>query len=259
MRFSILRYGTQELPNRLLMAGGDDNRVAAPVWGAVFQTEGHNILYDLGCMENCMEKWPKELRDACPYQEGDKSIDQLLAQISLRCSDIDIVVVSHLHPDHFGLIPRFTHADVYVGEEEWIQAMKEVFGKYENRIYPQGNYYYDCMSAPVKEYHFIRKGEEFELFKGLRILSLPGHAPNVLGLLVTTDSGSKYIFCSDAVYTPANLGPPEVLPGVVFNTEELRSTFRRIRALSQAEDAVIMFSHYAPFFDTLKQAPAWYE
>lgn len=244
----------------MLIAGETDDMVAIPIWGVLMQTDNHNVIYDLGCMENCMEEyWSESQKERDPYRENKIGMEGLLAQIGLTCEDVDTVIVSHLHSDHFGLITKFPHADVYVTEEEWIIAMKKAFGSIEPRNTPIGPYYYRCMSAPVKQYHFVKKGEDFELFPGLEIITLPGHVINLLGMKVTTDSGEKYLFGSDAVYTPVNIGPPLTLPGVISDPENYKASMEKVVSIAQNEEAKILYSHYMPFFNTLKKCPEWYE
>lgn len=260
MKFTILEYGVMDLPENMLVAGASEEKVPIPIWGVLLQTDGHNVIYDLGCMEECMEKhWSESQKIRDPYRENKKGIDGLLAEVGLTCEDIDTIIVSHLHSDHFGLITRFPHADVYVTEEEWVVAMKKAFGSSKPRETPIGPYYYRCMSAPVKEYHFVKKGEDFELFPGLEIITLPGHVANLLGIKVTLDSGEKYLFGSDAVYTPVNIGPPITLPGVLSDPETYRASLEKVADIKEKENVHVMYSHYMPFFDTLKKCPEWYE
>lgn len=260
MRFTILEYGEMDLPKSMLIEGESDEFVPIPIWGVLMQVEGHNIIYDLGCMEECMEKhWSESQKKRDPYRENKKGVDGILAEVGLTCDDIDTIIVSHLHSDHFGLITKFRNADVYVTEEEWVLAMKKAFGSIEPRNTPTGPYYYRCMSAPVKQYHFVKKGEDFELFPGLEILTLPGHVVNLLGIKVTTDSGEKFLMGSDAVYTPVNIGPPLRMPGVVSDKESYRSSMAKVAEIAEKENAKILYSHDKPFFQTLKKCPEWYE
>lgn len=260
MRFTILEYGVMELPKNMLIEGETTDMVPIPIWGVLVQTEGHNIIYDLGCMEECMEKyWSESQKIRDPYYPNKEGIDGLLAKVGLKCADVDTVIVSHLHSDHFGLITRFPHADVYVTEEEWVIAMKKAFGSIQARQTPMGPYYFRCMSAPVKEYHFVKKGEDFQLFQGLEIITLPGHVSNLLGMKITTDSGAKFLFGSDAVYTPINIGPPLTLPGVISDPENYRASMAKVARIADEDNAQILYSHYMPFFETLKKCPEWYK
>lgn len=262
MRFTVLHYGTMQLPKSMLIAGETDDLFPIPIWGILMQTEGHNVIYDLGCMHDCMEKyWSESQKARDPYEEGESVQDQL-AKVGLTCDDIDTIVVSHLHSDHFGLITEFHNADVYVPEEEWIKAAKLAFGSANVRETPTGPYYYRCMSSPVKQYHYVKRDEDFELFEGLRVVTLPGHTPNLLGIVVTTDSGERYLFGSDAVYTPINVGPPIVMPGwpeTLADADAYRASLEKASRIAREEGAKIMYSHWYDFFNTLKKCPEWYE
>lgn len=260
MKFTVLKYGVMDLAKNCLIEGETEEKTPIPIWGVLLQTDGHNVIYDLGCMEECMEKyWSEKQKIKDPFYAEPGGIDGQLAKVGLTVEDIDTVIVSHLHSDHFGLITRFEHCDVYVPEEEWVVAMKAAFGSIEPRRTPMGPYYFRVMSAPVKKYHFVKAGEDFELFPGLKIVTLPGHTPNLLGMLVTTDSGKKYIFGSDAVYTPVNIGPPITLPGILSNPDSYRASLEKAAKLAEEENAQILYSHWMPFFEQLKKCPEWYE
>lgn len=261
MRFTILNYGTMQLPKNMLIDGETTDLWPIPIWGILMQSEGRNIIFDLGCMKNAMQEgyWSAFQQERDPYEENPEGIDGMLAKVGLTCADIDTVVVSHLHSDHFGLISEFPQVEAYVPEEEWVVAMKRAFGTSAAREEPTGPYYYRTMSSPVKQYHLVKAGEDQDVCEGLRIITLPGHTPNLLAILVTTDSGEKYLFPSDAVYTPVNAGPPIHLPGVLSNAEAYRASMERAIEIAEAEGAHLMYSHWMPFFDTLKKCPEWYE
>lgn len=260
MRFTVLDYGVMDLPKNMLIEGETTDFWPIPIWGVLMQTDGHNVIFDLGCMTDAMgEGWSDFQKERDPYRENPKSVHDQLAEVGLTAEDIDTIVVSHLHSDHFGLITEFPNATVYVPEEEWVQAAKAAFGSSDVRENPSGPYYYKCMSAPVKKYEFVRVGEDREILPGLQIVTLPGHTPNLLGVLVTVDSGKKYLFGSDAIYTPINVGPPIHLPGVLANPEAYQASMEKAIDLAEREGAQIMYSHWMPFYEQLDKCPVWYE
>ncbi|NLW90292.1 MAG: N-acyl homoserine lactonase family protein [Syntrophomonadaceae bacterium] len=269
MRFSILEFGMMKVDSNSIV---DKTSVATlsnptapnklidiPIWGLLIQCEGHNIIYDLGCMDNAMTTgWRRNHQDGAPYfPMAGGTMEERLASVGLTISDIDIVVVSHLHIDHFGCIEKFCHCEVYVPKEEWINAMMLVFGSSDESAH--GGYYIRAMTTPVRQYHFIGVDEDFDLFPGLRILTLPGHTANLLGLMITTDNGEKYIFPSDAVYVPANIGPPTQIPGYCFDPLAYTRSCEKLRRLIRETGATLVYSHDYTCFNTLKKVPDFYD
>ena len=259
MRFTIIHYGVMNINSNYLVKLDDiPHIIEIPVWGVLIQTGTNNILFDLGCMENIKENWePIQVQDT-PFTPVEGGIEGQLAKIELTCQDIDIVIASHLHPDHYGLINKFPHCEVYVPEEEWVVAMKQSFGSIDNRLKPSGLYYYKCMSAPVKKFYFIKKEEDFDLCKGLRIITLPGHVNNLLGIIITVDSGKTFIFPSDAVNTPKNIEPPFYLPMNCFSQKDYIQSLRKVIEIEKQYQGTIICSHDMTSYSELKKVPDFY-
>lgn len=270
MRFSVFEFGqicqdggtivSNSLEAVRTAFGTQDRMITIPVWGLLIQCQGHNILFDLGCMDDAMGEngWREEKKRRIHYTPKDGgSIEECLDRVGLTVNDIDIVIASHLHMDHYGGIEKFSHCDVYVPKEEWVEAMIQVFSCADENTH--GSYYLRSMSVRAKKYHLIGINEDFELFPGLQIITLPGHAVNLLGVLLTTDSGKKYLFPSDAIATPSNYGPPVELPGKCKDPELYEASIEKVRKIVQETQAEICYSHYYPYFETLQKAPHFYE
>lgn len=269
MKFSVLEFGMMKLDrNMVTNENGCATKLAdvvlanewveVPIWGLLIQCEGHNIIYDLGCMDDAMTTgWRKGAQERTPYYpKKGGTIEEQLALFNLTPRDIDTVIASHLHVDHFGMIDRFCHCDVYVPKEEWLHAMMIVFGSADESTH--GSYYKKSMSLPIKKYHFVGLNEDFEVFPGLKILTLPGHAPNLLGIMITTDSGKSYIFPSDALASPINFGPPLKLPGLLMDKEAYIASCEKIRCIVEETGAELVYSHHYGTFNKLKKAPEFY-
>lgn len=263
MRFTVLEYGVMTLDSNFMVerdtletaSNPTPVMVNIPIWGVLLQTEGHNIIFDLGCMEQFSEIQ----KDRFPFVPVEGGIEVQLAKVGLTEEDIDTIIVSHMHFDHFGLITKFPHCDVYVPEEDWNMAMKSVSNSGQTSNGLISPYDFSCITAPVKQYHYVLKGEDFELFHGLRIITLPGHTPNLLGIMATNDSGKKFLFVSDAINTPMNIGPPMRIPGFYHCADECLASMEKVVHLSKEYNAEICYSHYMPYYNTLKKVPEFYK
>ena len=101
--------------------------------------------------------------------------------------------------------------------------------------------------------------EDFELAPGVELVTLPGHTPGVLGMMVHLRKSGTLIFPQDAVYTRRNYGPPARASGIVFDSVAFFESIEKVRRLAKKHDARVMFSHDMEFFDGMKRAPEWYE
>lgn len=237
MELYVLELGLYDVEERVLdSAVVPGKHVRVPVWALLIRHEQGNVLFDLGCMEG----------DPALTATSEETIQAQLAKLGLTSRDIGTVVLSHLHSDHFGALSLFTHADVYVGDEEWSEALASTFDRADGR---QGALWERFM-LPVKQYHRVKRGGDFELLPGVRVLSLPGHTANLLGLDVTVGN-RRLLFPSDCVYTPANF---ERFPGSCPRQEDYVASRERIRALEKT-GAEIIYSHWNEQYDRLPKTP----
>lgn len=103
-----------DAPAALIDSLGLAEGIPASMSYLLLQTEDHNILFDAGL--------------------GPKMGGHILERLSdngLTPDDIDLIFLTHLHPDHIGGLmgaegPLFTHAEVYVGAVEYDAWMNQM-------------------------------------------------------------------------------------------------------------------------------------
>jgi len=268
MKVYILSLGTLELDANVMLRFATRARksdpaapakwIQVPVWGALIETEGHRILFDLGCLPDAMEGgWSENFQDMMPiFRKEDEYVDKQLAKIGLTPADIDTVVLSHLHADHFGAIEQFAHCDVYLPKEEWVNALIKTHETADP--FHGGSYVKRCIETPVKQYHPIEIGDDFELFPGIEIVTLPGHAPNLLGLVVHLEKDGVLIFPSDAVSMQETYDRG-VIGGIPFDGVLYEKSVEKVRRLERKYHGKVLISHSTQLFETLKKIPEYYE
>ena len=119
-----------------------------------------------------------------------------------------------------------------------------------------GAYVKADIEIPLNKLHLIE--DDYSLNKNIRLISLPGHTPGILGLMVHLENEGTLIFPSDALYTQENFGPPTKMSGIVYDSVSFRDSIEKIRKLQKQCGAKVMFSHDTPFFKTMKLAPKFY-
>lgn len=235
MKLYALSLGRYAVDARILDASAS-GRTSVPVWALLIRHEQGNLLFDLGCAAE----------DPALTAGPGETLEAQLARLGMTAGDVGTAVISHFHGDHFGALPLLTHADVYVPAEDWTAALTYACERAERRR----GALWERLMLPVKAYHPVRAGGDFELMRGVRVLTLPGHTANLLGLDVTV-GGRRFIFPSDSVYSSVNF---ERLPGACLDARAYERSRERLRALER-EGGEIVYSHWTAQFERLPRAP----
>jgi N-acyl homoserine lactone hydrolase len=267
MKVYILDNGWLECDSNMMVAGkvtgtvNDKNPrtdwIKIPVYAVLIEHEDRRILYDTGCHPDAMKGyWPDGLKVVFPYyfNEG-QQLDKQLKLIGLKPEDIDTVVLSHMHLDHAGNINMFKSADVYVHKKDFEYGLTLVHISQDRARH--GAYIKEDMEVPVKEYHLVEK--DFSLAPGVEVITLPGHTPGILGLVIHLEKEGTLIFPQDAVYTRDNYGPPARHSGIVYDSLAFLQSIEKVRCLEKEFNARVMFSHDMEFFKSMKKAPEYYD
>jgi N-acyl homoserine lactone hydrolase len=231
--------------------------IKIPAYAVLIDHPNGKILYDTGCHPDAMTGyWPPCLKSIFPYYHNDNQL--LLKQLELTGTapeEIKTVILSHLHLDHAGNLHLFRHAEIYVHRKDYDYG-KSLIDSSPN---PEAHGAYvraDLVGIPKDKLHFV--DNDFEFVENVEVITLPGHTPGVLGLMVHLDREGTVIFPMDAVYTEENYGPPVKISGIVYDSVSFVESIEKIRNLQKKYAAKVMYSHDMPFFKTMKLAPRYY-
>lgn len=226
--------------------------IKLPVMSFLIETEEGYILYDTGSHPDAMKGyWPTGLQEIYPlYQKEEERLENQLALCGVKPEDIKTVVISHMHLDHAGGLYLFPHADIYVPKEDYEFAQVAVHKNPDPATH--GGYVKADCEAPA---NYILVDHDFELAKGVEVICLPGHTPNLLGLIVHLDS-QTIILPQDAVYTVEIYGPPAKGSGLLYDSISYFKSIEKIRELQKKYNARVIPAHDWEFFQTLSMAPS---
>src|SRR5262244_2832644 len=226
MKMHLLSGGRLRLRKSIYFP--DANRsetIDVPVSCALLRHRRGNVLFDTGCHPSVPDdpkaRWGDLAKVMAPIMpKGDNVV---LAGIGLQCDDIDIVVCSHLHPDHCGCNTLFKRASFIIHKKE-IEAARGPDAKIAGYLAGEWE-----QSAPTEELD----GER-DLFGDGRIvlIPLPGHTPGTTGALVALDRCGKFLLASDAVSLRASLDR-DIVPRNTWNAEMFLSSLAEIRRLEK--------------------------
>ncbi len=230
--------------------------IKLPVMAYLIETKDGYIVYDTGSNPEAMNGyWPHNMQDIYPlYQKHEERLEEQLALCGVSPKDVKTVVLSHMHLDHAGNINLFEHADVYAPKEDYEYALTKVHMNPDAETH--GGYIKADLEAPVKQYHLVN--EDFELTEGVEVICLPGHTPNLLGLVVHLP-GQTIILPQDCVYTSEIYGPPARLSGFIYDSISFFKSIEKVRKLAKKYNAKVFPAHDWDFFQKMKLAPQYYE
>jgi N-acyl homoserine lactone hydrolase len=164
-------------------------------------------------------------------QEGILSFEEALNRVGFGPDEVDLVILTHLHHDHYYNVFKCVNAEVVVQDEELkFAASPHPFYK---GLYPKGPYEKLC-----KMKLRILNGDK-EIVEGIRVLLTPGHSPGCQSVMVETAKGPAIIsgFCC----TKENFEPPEPIksampvipPGLHTDVLKAYDSMLRIKALAK--------------------------
>jgi glyoxylase-like metal-dependent hydrolase (beta-lactamase superfamily II) len=164
---------------------------------------------------------------------------------------IDIVILTHCHPDHIGGITldngalTFPNARYVLWKNEWdFWTSEGTEGKTDKHISEVLFSIAHKKLLPIQ--HRIDLIEhEGEILPGIRAIAAPGHTPGHMAIAIVSE-GEQVLCISDTVLHPIHVEHPEWYAVVDFDPEQLKSTRRRILGRAAVEKALVLAFHF-PF------------
>lgn len=225
---------------------GCGNPVRFPVYSVLVQHDEGLFLFDSGYdLEHVRAVLPFEL----PEQTPEQTIPAQLALCGFQPSDVDTVVMSHLHFDHVGGNKLLPHARVLIHAREIAQGRN--CEPFEHLGYSDRGWDHpDAKLVPISG--------DIEIAKGLHLYETPGHTVGHYSLLITPENGGAMLFPFDVTYT-RDAYDRGLQPG--FHNDPVAGvrSIRRIKALAEEHDAQVFFTHDMDAWGTYRHAPDFYE
>lgn len=157
-----------------------------------------------------------------------------LAPAGIRPEDIDLVVLSHGHPDHIGGViengrPLFANARYAIGGTEydfWSPA-----GKHTGDLEKYSSLFRDLMVPLAEKTTFLKPGDD--VASGIRAVEAFGHTPGHLAFHI--DGGGKELFSAISPITRSHRSRAPT--GIAYLTSIRRRRQRPARACSKCLQA----------------------
>jgi len=204
-----------------------------------------NVLFDTGChpsvAEDPVPHWGGMAKIMTPIMPPGVNVLTGLAGIGFSADDVDVVVCSHLHPDHCGCNAFFKRASVIVHE-------KEITAARAPNAEPMG-----YLASEWDFGTFDQLSAQRDLFGDDRIvlIPLPGHTPGSIGALTQLERSGRFLLAGDTVSLRETLDTG-ILPRNTWNADALSKSLDEVRRI-EASGATVLCSHDAGQWDTLRK------
>ena len=193
MKMHFLSGGRVRMRKATFIPDADrSEKIELPVSSALLRHAQGNVLFDTGChpsvVDDAEKRWGGLTKIMTPIMPKDENVLTGLAAIGVQPSDIDVVVCSHLHPDHCGCNVFFKRATVIVQARDVAAARAPDAAKF-------GFLSVDWdVGLPLDEI----EGER-DLFGDGRIVlvPLPGHTPGSMGALVALERDGPFLLAAE--------------------------------------------------------------
>jgi len=169
-----------------------------------------------------------------------------LARVGVRASDIALVINTHLHFDHAGGNTRVrSDGQLEISFPNATYIIKR--GEYDYATHPNERTaasYFDRNYTPVEAANKVEfVAAEKEIVKGVRVIPTPGHTPFHQSILIES-AGERALYLGDLVPTHAHLPLPWIMG---YDVEPLVTLETKRRILKQAVDEnwLLIFEHDA--------------
>ena len=239
----LIPLGVGHIDMALRIVTGEEGWVNLPITSWLIEHPDGLVLFDTGMhpdLQTDVERLGANLKFLqLDYHEGE-DVGSRLDHRGVRASDIDRVVLSHLHFDHAGGCQQLPEARLVVNRAEWAAGSDRALidgGVYDPIDYDHG--------------HDVEEVEDgHDLFGDGRLVCVatPGHTPGHQALRVELDSG-PVVLTGDCVYFRRMLDEM-LVPRFGHDTEQQKASMARLAAM-ESDGCRLLFGHDREQMDDL--------
>ncbi len=160
----------------------------------------------------------------------------LLKRFGVAPDTIDTVIVTHLHYDHAGSLPEFSHANFHLQEQEMVYATGPCMC-HDTLKMPFTGEHVCAMVRQLFAGRLIYHNGSGEVAPGVEVHLIGGHSRGLQCVRVKTTRG-WLVLASDASHYYENFLNRTPFP-IVVDLEEMLTGFSTLRQLADSENHII--------------------
>lgn len=237
-------------------------RVTLPVFAFLIEHPDARILIDTGW---CRDLSPNGAYDPAavkqvlpahlasfyqPYLPEGMAVHEQLAALGIRPEALDIVLLTHLDPDHVAGLRHVKNAKrILVAEDEYFWNCRIVYQMRQPKALFEGihmeHYWYRGSDLGTNRWAYDLLGDGTIL-----CVNIPGHTDGLCSVIVQNGELLEHkrkfaLLTSDAAFLPKNW-EEDIIPGRGFDTTLQRKGVRWIREQAAMENCVGVFTSHDP-------------
>jgi len=225
--------------------------IELPVISALLHHPQGNVMFDTGCHPSVPEnpaRWQGMEKFMTPIMPNGENVLTGLSALGYSSDDVDVVICSHLHPDHCGCNAFFKRATMMVHAREVEAARAPDAVKWG---FLAGEW---DVGLPLDEL----SGER-DVFGDGRIvlIELPGHTRGSMGALVALERDGEFLLAADTVSLRSSLDTGK-LPRNTWDADALLKSWDEVRRI-ETSGATVICGHDDAQWQTLRKGADAYE
>ncbi|MDZ7746089.1 MAG: N-acyl homoserine lactonase family protein [Halobacteriales archaeon] len=208
------------------------------VWNLVIDHPEATILFDTGSHPAAGDGyWPEPLYQAFAHVDAaDHDLEADLETAGFALSDIDAVVMSHLHLDHAGGLYHFDGTDVPIYVHE-----REIEFAYRSAKTDSGSIAYFAPDFDHDLNWTVVEGDR-QLVSGVELLHLPGHTPGLLGARIDRDDETLLVV-GDEAYWQENYEGQSMAASLLWDNQAWKESLAYVQDVERRTDADVLLGH----------------
>jgi glyoxylase-like metal-dependent hydrolase (beta-lactamase superfamily II) len=198
----ILTNGTWSAPGTVIYshAFGHHDPVAIAQHFFLLSSDAHTVVVDTGLDQ--LESYLSPERRAQLAAPPSRSTAELLSDHGVDPGEVDALILTHLHFDHYANARLFTRARVVVNRTEFAYVMDPANRRYAPRVgFPRE--VFGWLADDAWERLELVSGDA-SVLPGIRVIETGGHSPGHQIVTVETNAG-LVVIPGDEVYLYENL------------------------------------------------------